>query len=665
MKKKQLKVNSIYWKWSAAILLIAIVPMLASSLFFTNYFGKIIRDDNEILAKQTLQNNIVRMEEWVTSKTSAVDELIKAHPEFRSLNPDDIFPVVSILEQSDTQSEGYSIIDKNGTLLNSMGMTADMSESAYFLQAKETKKPAVSDMSYLEPLQKYIIPVLVPILDEKDEFIGGIAFSVTPDILTEMSQKIKMGDSGYGYFISGSGVYYSAHEPERIGKNITEYENTPQKEAVFQTILNEQKGSITYKDDNGDNLINYYGTVSNTDWKLIISVPENEVFGQVVEAQNITLATILIAALVVIVISMLATNVIVKPLLKISGVMKDVAEGDLTKRVTVKSKDEIGEMSHNINYMIESFHSIVVRINTTVGQVSSTSADLLVSAKHSAEVSGYVASAIGEVAVGANTQLQSTEQSARAMEEMTVGVGRITETAQEVTDQSDQVTKGVESGYEEIEAAINQMNIIGESVNSTALEIKEMEKHSEQIGQVVDVISKISRQTELLALNASIEAARAGEHGRGFAVVANEVKKLAEQTNESVSNVVTIISAIQQLMKNASQAVDQNISDIGDGISSIQGVGKTFDEIRSTIRVVNAQMQDISATTEELSAGAEEISASVVEMTSTAKESASNAEAIAASSEQQNVLINNVSQSFNNLNNLMDELKTLIDVFKV
>ncbi|MNJ46897.1 putative methyl-accepting chemotaxis protein YoaH [compost metagenome] len=267
--------------------------------------------------------------------------------------------------------------------------------------------------------------------------------------------------------------------------------------------------------------------------------------------------------------------------------------------------------------------------------------------------------------MGANTQLQSTEQSARAMEEMTVGVGRITETAQEVTDQSDQVTKGVENGYEEIEAAISQMNIIGESVNSTALEIKEMEKHSEQIGQVVDVISKISRQTELLALNASIEAARAGEHGRGFAVVANEVKKLAEQTNESVSNVVTIISAIQQLMKNASEAVDQNITDIGEGISSIQGVGKTFDQIRSTIRGVNAQMQDISATTEELSAGAEEISASVVEMTSTAKESASNAEAIAASSEQQNVLINNVSQSFNELNDLMDELKKLIDVFKV
>ncbi|MNZ79593.1 Methyl-accepting chemotaxis protein McpB [compost metagenome] len=382
-------------------------------------------------------------------------------------------------------------------------------------------------------------------------------------------------------------------------------------------------------------------------------------------AQGLSVIIVVSAVVVVALIALFLSRFIVKPIVGVSNVMKGVADGDLQQRVSLKSKDEIGQMGENINLMIDSLSGIVQNINSTVGQVSTASSGLLQSANQSAEASGHIASAISEVAFSSNAQLQSSEQSTKAMEEMSIGVQRISETATEVSEQTETVTNEVESGYTEIQAAITQMNVIGETSQLTATQIKELDSHSEQIGQIVDVISTISRQTALLALNASIEAARAGEHGRGFAVVANEVKKLAEQTNESISSIAEIVTVIQNYTASMVQSVDKNIVEISKGISRIEEIGERFQHIRLSIREVFAQMQDVSATTQQLSAGSEEITASVEEMFNTAKESAANAQSVSNASEQQNVIMGAFVQHFRELDEMMLELKKLIQVFKV
>ncbi|AZK45292.1 methyl-accepting chemotaxis protein [Paenibacillus lentus] len=659
------KFNSIQWKWSAVLLTLSIVPLLISTIFFTSYFSGVVRDDTKEMAEQTLQMNIDRIDEWIKSKTSAVEGLISEHEEFKTMKAEEIFPLLTILDHSDNQSEGYSLIDDKGLLTNMLGMSSDMSDAAYFLKAKETKQPSVADMSYLEPLDIYIIPVIVPIVGNNGDFLGGVAFSLTPDTLGQMSERIKLGESGYGYFISSKGVYYSSPDSERIGKSIEEFENTPEKKAAFDTVLSQNDGSVSYRDENGEKLISYFGTVPNTDWKLIITVPESEINTKVLNARTISIITIIISVVVVSIISLLFTRLIAKPIVRVSNVMKYVAEGDLKQRIPVQSKDEIGQMGININAMIDSLSNIVQKINLTVNQVSTASSELHTSANQSAEASGQIALAIGEVALGARTQLMGAEQSARAMEEMSIGVQRISETAVDVTDQSEAVTNEVERGYEEVQSAIAQMNIIGEASQHTAKGIQELASHSKEIGQIVDVISMISNQTALLALNASIEAARAGEHGRGFAVVANEVKKLAEQTNESVSGIVELINVIQNSTTTTAEAVEHSIQVMGEGISRVENIGKTFGHILSSIRAVSTQMHDVSSTTQQLSASSEEITASVEEMFRAAQESATNSESVSVTSKQQSAIMETISESSKALDEMMQELKQLIHVFKV
>ncbi|MHA6532284.1 methyl-accepting chemotaxis protein [Paenibacillus sp. BAC0078] len=664
MKAKGRKSASVQTKWSLVILAISIVPLLGATIFFMQYFGGVTRSDSEELAQKILDMNTTRIDEWLQTRTSAVQELITQHPEFDTTQPKSIFPVVKVLEESDKQSEGYSVINNDGKLTNAMDLTADMGSSAYFLKAKETLKPAVADMSYLEPLKKYIIPILVPVVDKQKQFSGGIAFSVTPDILMDMAKNIHVADSGYGYVVSGKGDYYAYSDKSRIGKNMADYAKEPELKAAVKAILGKESGSETYKGEDGKEVITYFKTIPDTDWKLLITVPKSEIFAKVNSAQNLATFFIIGIILLVIIISLYLTRLAVKPLVAVSNVMKRVAAGHLSERVVVRSGDEIGQMSESINDMITSLSGIVGTIDETVLQVASSAEGLLEYANESSATSAEIATVIEEVAQGMGEQFKSSEQSARATEEMAVGLQRIAESSVNVSDQAETVSAEVDNGYLEIQSTLEQMTVISTTAGQTAELIGTLTHQSAQIGQIVDVISEISNQTGLLSLNASIEAARAGEHGRGFGVVANEVKKLAERTNTSIVHIVELIKEIQASTTNAAVSMEKSIAEISDGMDKMKKVGVSFDHIRTSIREVSMQIQDVSAINEEMSAGTEEITASVTDMLTIAKDSADNANMVSEASGDQMELMKKVVTSAQSLNDMMSTLKGEIEKFR-
>jgi methyl-accepting chemotaxis protein len=669
MKKRlsawSFKNRSIRTKLSAVLLVLSMIPLLVSTLFFTNYFNRVTKNDNQQIQHDIVELNISRIDEWLQMKVSAMQELINQHPEFKSGDPKKLLPLLKVLDESDNQVDGYMVVNPNGDAIDLNNVSINISDRDYFKKIKETKKPVISDMLVSKKTGKYVLPVAVPFLDDSGNLVGLIGATVSPDTITKLTAGIKVAKTGFGYIISGSGDYYTYPDKSRIGKKVGDFEKSSSAQDAFKTIQGNNSGTVTYTNEEGKQVVSYFGTIPNTTWKLIVTAPTNEVYAAVTKAQQIALLFVVAVMILVILISIFLTRFIVKPILSISNVMKKVADGYLNDRVEVRSGDEIGQMSRNINAMIDSLAGIVSKINATVNQVAAASDELLISAEQSSRASAQIASAIQEVASGADTQLQGAEQSARAMEEMAAGVQRIAESSGVVSDQTMDVTNELENGYLEIQSAIEQMNVIGEAANQTASVIGQLNQHSDEIGHIVDVISDISNQTALLSLNASIEAARAGEHGRGFAVVANEVKKLAEQTNKSVSSIVSLIQIIQSSSTNAVDSMRQNVAEINDGIRKMQQIGEVFTSIRSSIRKVSEQIQEVSATTEQLSAGTEEVTASIEDMVSIAKESAENSQAVASSSEEQSAIMGSIASSAQSLNKMMNELKDLIKVFHV
>lgn len=358
------------------------------------------------------------------------------------------------------------------------------------------------------------------------------------------------------------------------------------------------------------------------------------------------------------------TRLIVKPIVAISGVMKKVADGHLSERVTVRSGDEIGQMSQSINDMIGSLSGIVGKIDATVAQVAVSAESVLNYASQTSNTSAEIETVVQEVAQGMGEQFKGSEQAARATEEMAIGLQRIAESSVNVSDQAETVSTEVENGYVEIQSTLKQMTVISGAAEETSALIRNLSGQSEQIGQIVDVISEISNQTGLLSLNASIEAARAGEHGRGFGVVANEVKKLAERTNSAIVNIVELIRQIQESTRAAEVSMEKSIAEIGDGMGKMQNVGTSFDHIRSSIREVSVQIQDVSAVNEQMSAGTEEITASISDMLIIARDSAESAEMVAEASTEQRNLMGQVVTSAESLNQLMGELRSEIEKFQ-
>ena len=209
------------------------------------------------------------------------------------------------------------------------------------------------------------------------------------------------------------------------------------------------------------------------------------------------------------------------------------------------------------------------------------------------------------------------------------------------------------------------MDKIHGSVDDTAKVIQKLEERSKEIGQIIEVITGISDQTNLLALNAAIEAARAGEHGKGFAVVADEVKNLAEQSKESADKIANLIQQIQHDTTHAVEMMGKGTADVAEGISVVQVTGEGFKRIQQSIDQVTSQIQEISAVSEEMSASVEQVHASVDQVAQIVKEASTNTENIAAASEEQLASMEEITASSNSLSKMAEDLLAQMKQFKM
>ncbi len=342
-----------------------------------------------------------------------------------------------------------------------------------------------------------------------------------------------------------------------------------------------------------------------------------------------------------------------------------LAEGDLTARVALDTKDELALVGNSFNAMAESFGSMVASSKRLAQQVAGSARDLSVIADQSAEVTAEIASGNQQIAGGAENQAQGAEETAKAMEEMAVGIQRIAETSGTVSDLSSQMTGHAEYGSEIIRRTVEQMHVLQTSTGKVAQTIQQMEEQAEKIGHFADVISGISMQTNLLALNASIESARAGEHGRGFAVVAQEIRKLAEQTKASTINIAVMIEEVQHFAGDAVRAIQEGMGEMDKGIGLIHDTGDAFDRILHSVRDVSRQIDEVSAASEQMSAGSEQVTASVEEMATIAKEAASISQNVASASEEQMSAVENLSSAARTLDGMAQELNGLVRKFNV
>jgi len=311
--------------------------------------------------------------------------------------------------------------------------------------------------------------------------------------------------------------------------------------------------------------------------------------------------------------------------------------GDLTKRLTSKQKDEVGTLVNEFNAFLAKLQHLIGEIVTSIEQL-----------RNSAEQMNLISSQSSE---GINKQRLDIDQVATAMNEMTATVQDVSRTTSSAADTAREAATQAQSGNQVVSLAVTGINSLASEIENAAQVIHKLEEDSENIGTVLDVIKAIAEQTNLLALNAAIEAARAGEQGRGFAVVADEVRTLAQRTQQSTDEIQAIIEKLQQGAVDAVKVMTQSQTQARSSVEQSVKAGEmlsTIDQMVSRIDQMNTQ---IATAVEEQSAVAEEVNRSVTAISQVSEQTSDGGRQIAAASSQ--------------INSLATQLHSLVSSFRV
>lgn len=340
-------------------------------------------------------------------------------------------------------------------------------------------------------------------------------------------------------------------------------------------------------------------------------------------------------------------------------------EGDLTARLEVKSKDEVGQLAHAFNKMLDNIQQLMKLVQKTTVEVAASSDELSASAEQNAAASNQLTNAMQEISFVGERQVKDSEEGVTKMSNVSSGALQIADFSLSVYDSAKDTSSAAQNGNLAIHQSREQMNFIQKTVSEANEKTKELGNLTKQIGQISDVITGISDQTNLLALNAAIEAARAGEQGKGFAVVAGEVRKLAEESKKSASQITIIIQKIQESTEVVIDYMLNGQKEVDSGLIAVNEASEAFEKISKEIENVTLQVESISALAEEMSAEANDSMLSIEGLSELTKQASATIQNVAASSEEQLASIEEITSSAENLATMAETLQITVGRFKV
>lgn len=357
---------------------------------------------------------------------------------------------------------------------------------------------------------------------------------------------------------------------------------------------------------------------------------------------------------------------ITRPLHRLTNAAHVIANGDLREEdVHVKTNDEIGELADAFNAMKASLSSLISNVSLNVSSTTAASEQLASSTDEVSAASADIAKRVETVAESGSNSAAIGNDCAVAMDETAQGVSRIAEAAQVLNSHAmDMQTIAGEGGHT-LQTAEQQMSVIQQSSYETKEKIKQLSRQSAEIENITKVITDITDQTNLLALNAAIEAARAGEHGKGFAVVADEVRKLAEQSKSSASQIAGLTSTIQKDTREVEESVNTTAQNVDQGVVYLQNAQFSFNHIVGSITEMTAQIQEVSASSEQISASTEEVAASIAEMAHAANSAAGEIGIVLSAVEEQTATMQEINEVAQSLSEGAVGVQEQINLFKV
>ncbi|WP_407355737.1 methyl-accepting chemotaxis protein [Methanolobus sp. WCC5] len=552
---------------------------------------------------------------------------------------------------------------------NSIAVDAlvDYDTEAYYQLPKSSKQDVVTEPSLYQGqlMTSFISPIIV-----NGNFIGIAGTDADLMYLDAIMQEVKLFDTGYGMLLSNEGVIVT-HPIDKslIGtQNIGDFEGAAF-DQIQRDVKNGRSGQVSaISPVTRKKVVYFYEPVETGNYAILVSVPEEEMLAGVKTLQSQIILIFVLAVGLMAIISYYIVGSIANPMRAAAVRADKIANGDLTGEVDSKffgRKDEIGLLATSFHKMMENLNSLVKDIKTSADETAARSQEMAATTEQTTASANQISDTITEISRGAQVQSGKVEEVAHAMNDMNESVQAVAANSQRVSENAENASIRIRGIGQSSQELMDKMNNIKSASDENAEVITQLDKKSAEIGKIVNLITSIADQTNLLALNAAIEAARAGEHGRGFAVVADEVKKLADESGAAAKQIEDLIHQIQSSTHNAVGSMTRSKEEIEIGSQSLKETVDAIEGIVVEITDISKMVQEIAAAAQEQSASIEEVTASVEDVSSISEQSAASTQEASAAVEQQTASMDEMANAAQELASMADKLQNNVAFFKL
>ena len=489
---------------------------------------------------------------------------------------------------------------------------------------------------------------------------GVLGFNIDLPVVTDMIGKIHLGDTGYMMLVDSEGTIVA--DPKHKEADFKKLSDSGI--SGMEKLDGVSSGIVRLQMDGIDKLASIYSP-EKTGYRYITLIDESQLFAGLNSMRKILIG-VLLAALVIIVLAMnWVSNKVLAPLQNVSRAADAIADGDLRNvDVRVETQDEIGVLAQSFQSMAKQLQELLVQIQTSAKDVSMFSNQLSGSSEQCSDTIVHVAETVGDIAGTARDQKKTMEQVVEHIRRMAEQMTAVAEKMEIVRSSSANAGAAAADGEKSISEAVAQMEKISDTVGRSSEAVEILGQRSQQIGEIVNTISSIADQTNLLALNAAIEAARAGEHGRGFAVVADEVRKLAEQSGSATEEIAQIIRDIQASTENAVGVMKAGTEEVRSGSEIVGQAGERFSQILSNISEMERLIRESTQDTNEAAKGSKEVLEAAGGVARNTEQMADSIGSISAATEEQSASMEEIAASSHSLANMSEKLQEAANKFK-
>jgi methyl-accepting chemotaxis protein len=650
-----------------------LISMLTASLLSKQYYEDLSSSSLHNIAvekKNQLESALINIEKQafsIASQTFIIDSLSKASSSSKDLDPSDLQKISDNLQANfklgDGLFENMFLMYKNKDVADGIGGKSVGWENEAVGSTKSLLiRPVTQSPTTGRPVMTIVAPVT-----SNDKHLGTIGLAIE---LNNVSKKIIEGDSLDNSFktliVNSAGLVISSANPDQV---LTLDFQNPELglQNYYNTITSVKSGVDFFALDGIESIAAY--SYSERYGMYVITYKPVAAYRQMTNSLSLILAIVILFGIVIAsIIIYFSSKKITKPIIGVAEQAEQLSDGNLAVNIpegSLKRKDELGRLSNAFFHMIHSLRTVIKQITETSEQVAASSEELYASGEQVGKAAENVGAKILEIASGARQQSSQIDSALSNLSNLIGQIDEVNTKTAIMEETTARMINDISAGSRSAAESIDKINKLKVSTEDVSKVITELGHNSNQIGQIIELISGIAEQTNMLALNAAIEAARAGDAGRGFSVVADEIRKLAEESANASGRIANLIVEVRGGVDTAVEKMDDSIKSVDSCVTVFEENGRIFHEINGQTEQLKNIVADVTRSVRAMTENSGDFECTMQDINKVSQEFVSNCQDVTASSEEQTALTEEIISFSKAMAVMAVELSNLNSNFKL